>query len=135
MMRSCLLFVFVAARLRKQAQAPVLDPSGVCVSKITDARTACKDHTYGKEDDCEYYICAAEAGRDRCADANTTTTRGTLTKTFTEDLDKLVSTWTDIDCENRRNAADDCDKAIVDEHKADMQAAIDDPASVMEEKK
>merc|ERR1719198_1366513 len=110
---SCLFFVFVAARLRhKQAQAPVLDPSGVCVTKITDAKTACKDHTYGKVDDCEYYICAAEAGRDRCADAITTIKRETLTKTFTEDLDKLVSTWTDIDCEDRRNAADDCDKKI-----------------------
>ena len=134
-MRACLLLVAVVARLRKQASAqPVLDPSGVCVSKIEDARTACKDHSYGKEDDCKYYICAAEAGRDRCGDAITTITRGTLTKTFTEDLDKLVSTWTDIDCDDRRNAADDCDKAIVDEHKADMQAAIDDPASVMEEK-
>merc|ERR1719247_117242 len=133
MIRSCLLLVLVAAGLRKK-QAPVLDPSGVCVSKIGDAKTACKDHTYGKEDDCEYYICAAEDGRDRCSDAITTITRGTLTKTFTEELDKLVSTWTDIDCENRRNAASDCDKSIVDQHKADMQAAIDDPASVMEAK-
>ena len=28
--------------------------------------------------------------------------------TYAEDLDKLVSTWTDIDCDTIRNAAKDC---------------------------